>query len=193
MFMDEAKTLPAEMERKRYLAHINSPEDKGYVDMFKRFIEESIVPFQGKIKRKKTTALDFGCGPGPVLAGLLKQNGYETDIYDIYFAPEPVYRRRTYDLITCTEVLEHLKDPLKEITELKKHLKPGGIMAAMTLFHPVDGTPGGDKAFNRWWYRRDRTHISFYRPETFKCLANKLNLKILTVNEKNIVVLALRA
>jgi SAM-dependent methyltransferase len=187
--MDDKKILLPEQEQKRYLRHTNTLEDTGYVDMLKTFINKSVTPFQQNIK----TALDFGSGPEPVLSQLLREMGYETDIYDIYFAPEKVYLNKTYDLITCTEVLEHLKKPLETLRMLKDHLNPGGILAVMTLFHPVyelsaapDRLPC-ETVFKDWWYRRDPTHISFFRPETFYYIAKLLDMTILIMDEKNTV------
>ena len=150
--------------------------------MFKKFIDKAITPYLDNPHNKK--ALDFGCGPGPVLAVLLRRMGLEVDIYDIYFAPEKVYENKTYDLITATEVFEHLKDPFSSTNLLKNHLKEGGILAVMTLFHP-DNT----SEFKKWWYRRDPTHISFYRPETFKVLGGLLGLEILMCDDKNTLVM----
>jgi 2-polyprenyl-3-methyl-5-hydroxy-6-metoxy-1,4-benzoquinol methylase len=189
LFMEEEKILPPEQEQKRYLHHTNTLEDSGYVNTLKTFINKSITPFQQNIK----TALDFGSGPGPVLSQLLREMEYEVDIYDIYFDPEKVYLNKTYDLITCTEVLEHLKDPLETMRMLKDHLNPGGILAVMTLFHPVyelsaapDQLPC-EKVFKDWWYRRDPTHISFFRPETFYYVAKLLDMTILMMDQKNTV------
>ncbi|UCH92865.1 MAG: class I SAM-dependent methyltransferase [Candidatus Aminicenantes bacterium] len=189
IFMDDEKILVPEQEQQRYLRHTNTLEDTGYVNMLKTFINKSITPFHQNIK----TTLDFGSGPGPVLSRLLREMGYETDIYDIYFAPEKVYLEKTYDLITCTEVLEHLKDPLETLRMLKDHLKAGGILAVMTLFHPVyelSATPDQlpcQTVFKDWWYRRDPTHISFFRPETFYYVARFLDMTILMMDQKNTV------
>lgn len=187
LFMDNKDKLTPEQEKKRYRQHTNVPGDSGYVEMLNTFIDKSITPFLPKIK----TALDFGSGPGPVLARLLKDRGWDTDIYDLYFAPEKVYTGKTYDLITCTEVLEHLDRPLETMEMLKSHLKPGGILAVMTLFHPVyDLSTTAEPLpceilFKDWWYRRDPTHISFFRPETFYHIARRLNMTILMMDQKN--------
>jgi len=181
IFSDDKDIVSPEKEISLYRQHNNTMENEGYVNMFKEFIKITVDPYAERIK----TALDFGCGPGPVLAALLKKRGFEVDIYDPYFAPDKVYEEKSYDLITSTEVFEHLQDPLGTAALLKKHLRNNGILAIMTLFHP------GDKdLFLKWWYRHDPTHISFYRPETFEVLANKLNLEVLTVDGKNICVLA---
>lgn len=175
--------LSLERERERYLLHQNSWHDERYVAMFEQFMQKSIFPFHDHIR----AALDFGSGPQPVLARCLSGHGIEVDIYDIYFASEQVYLHRTYDLITCTEVLEHLANPLPVFVLLKELLNPGGILAVMTLFHPVEQplTSQGVELFFNWWYRRDATHISFFRPETFCYLATLFDLELIYSDGKN--------
>jgi SAM-dependent methyltransferase len=190
IFKEEAKIPSPEQEKKRYLQHNNTPGDSGYVGRFRTFIQRSILPY----RRRFETALDFGSGPVPVLAGLLQDICNRVDIYDIYFAPAKDCMNHTYDLITCTEVLEHVRDPLAVLGMLAARLNPGGIIAVMTLFHPVGGTARrqgeelpGEAAFKAWWYRRDPTHISFFRPETFRRIASLLDLKVLRLDEKDTV------
>ena len=186
---DEEKSLSPEQEKQRYLLHNNTRADSGYVDMLNAFIEQSITPFHTGIE----TVLDFGSGPNPVLAQLLEEKGCRVDIYDIYFAPVEVYRDKTYDLIVCTEVIEHLTNPLAVLRLLREHLKPGGILAIMTLFHPVyerSSSPEQlpcERVFKEWWYRRDPTHISFFRPETFYYIAKLLDFTILMMDQRNTV------
>jgi hypothetical protein len=180
IFMDEVALVSPEQEVARYNEHNNSMENEGYVNMFKEFLKIAVDPYAEQIK----TALDFGCGPGPVLSTLLQQKGFEVDTYDPYFAPEEIYKNKCYDLITATEVFEHLQDPLQTARLLKEHLTNGGILAIMTMFHPGDAA-----AFSSWWYRRDSTHISFFRPRTLTVLAELLGLKVLTFDRKNVCVL----
>ncbi len=180
IFIDEAVIVSPEQEVALYKQHNNTMENEGYVNMFKEFMKVSVDPYGERIK----TALDFGCGPGPVLATLLQQRGFAVDIYDPYFAPEKFYANKRYDLITATEVFEHLQDPMQTARLLKNRLNDGGILAIMTLFHPGDAA-----SFNKWWYRHDPTHISFYRPKTLTVLAAQLGLTILTFDRKNVCVL----
>lgn len=177
IFKDDAYILPPEKERDRYLQHTNSPEDIGYTTMLKSFLERAVhahVPPEGQ-------ALDFGSGPEPVLAALMEHIGYKVDIYDIYFSPEKIFKGKSYHLITCTEVIEHLVEPLETLALLKSLLKPDGILAIMTLFHQ------GIDHFKNWWYRRDATHISFFQPDTFHCIAGELDMHIVFIDDKNTV------
>lgn len=193
LFMDEAAIVPEEREKAEYSTHQNTLDNEGYVNRFREFFRKTVTPFQtNPAESGKLTALDFGSGPGDcVMAHVLREEkGYDVDIYDVYFAPEKVFTGKTYDLITCTEVLEHLKDPMETLRLLKRHLKPNGILALMTLFHPITkDNPKGEDVFQKWWYRRDITHIGFFSPKTFRFIAHLLGMKPLIMDEWNAVAL----
>ena len=172
-FVDEIR------EKIQYENHNNSFESKGYVEMFENFLDY----FWDDLKKDYTDVLDFGSGPGPVLAQILQNRGLHVEIYDKFYQPNKIYENKKYDLITSTEVFEHLENPLVVLFDLKKHLKESGIIAIMTLFHN-----NNSKDFLNWWYRRDPTHITFYTPKTFKVMAPMCGLEILKCDDKRIVV-----
>ncbi len=116
--------------------------------------------------------LDFGCGPGPVLGEIMERHGARVALYDRYFRPRMPSGR--FDIITSTEVLEHLADPVGVLTDLEGRLADGGIISLMTYFRP----PGGEEAFFSWWYRRDETHIGFFREPTLAVLADRTGLAV---------------
>lgn len=178
IFIDKEEIIEPEEEQERYEGHDNTHQNEGYVKMFEDFLEESVFPYIDDIDN----VLEFGCGPGPVLADLLKREDYQVDKYDPYFYPEKVYENKRYDLITSTEVFEHFSEPRKEMELLISHLKDGGYLAVMTSFHP------GPETFDDWWYKWDPTHIVFYNLNTFQKLAEDYNLKIIyTDREKYII------
>lgn len=177
--LDEACIIDPQSERKHYEKHNNSFACDGYVRMFETFIEEAICPYESRIE----TALDFGCGRGPVLAELLRQRGMEVDLYDLYFYPDKLYREKSYDLITATEVFEHLSDPMGVVEELAGALNQGGYLIVMTQFPSKS-----DEAFLDWWYRRDVTHISFFSPRSFAIMASTVGLEVLKQLNDNVVV-----
>lgn len=165
-------------EKTLYTHHNNSMENVGYVNMFNRFIAAAVDPFI-----TTGSGLDFGSGPGPVLYELLKQKGFTMTHYDPYFHKDETALNTTYDLITSTEVFEHLSDPLTTFKTLANMLNKNGILAIMTSFHPKN-----DETFLSWWYRRDPTHIAFYTEKTFEHLTNATNLTQIYSNHKNIIV-----
>lgn len=168
---DESNRLNEEEEKLRYSIHNNSIEDKDYVDYLCRFLNRALIPFVGEGKK----GLDFGSGPIPVLAQLLEEKfNYRMDTYDYYFSPEKVYIGKTYDLVTSTEVVEHLNNPLQYFNLFSKLLKPKGILAIMTQFHKND-----KDHFLSWSYIRDRSHISFYTTKTLEYIADKVGLKVI--------------
>ncbi len=180
IFKDPKAYVSRERERKQYDQHNNSFESPGYVKMFRDFIDQCVTPYESDIQ----SVLEFGSGPGPVLAQLLKEEGFEVDIYDKFFSPGPVYEGKHYDLITSTEVIEHIADPMEVMEFFHTHLNDSGYLALMTQFHE-----NTTESFLKWWYRIDPTHISFFRPKSFEVIAEKIGFKTLYFDNKKLIVL----
>lgn len=175
IFKDQEHLISKEAELKIYEGHNNSIEDPKYVDYFKTFIDSAIVDYAPKGRE----GLDFGSGPSPVLAQILEGDyGYTMDIYDKFYSPDPVYQGKQYDLITSTEVVEHLRNPMEYFKLFKSLLKPGGVLAVMTQFHYKD-----PQHFIGWHYMRDRSHISFYTPKTMAYIAREVGFEIVYTND----------
>lgn len=179
IFMGDMFLPDSQEEFERYKLHNNSLENQGYVKYLSDFLKDAEID---KMKNVEP-ALDFGCGPEPVLKILLSRQGVNADIYDPYFFPARVYTNKKYNLITSTEVLEHLNNPLSTLILLESLLAEEGVLAVKTLFHTTS------QDFDKWWYRRDKTHICFYSPKTFHWIANKLKLKIKKMDNSSICIL----
>lgn len=144
-------------EKRQYDLHENNPEDAGYRDFLARLASpllERLAPASG--------GLDFGCGPGPALAAMMTESGHPTEVYDPIYFPDDSALARSYDFITCTEVVEHLHRPVREFDLFQHLLRPGGHLGVMTSWLT------DDEAFAGWHYRRDPTHVCFYRVETLE-------------------------
>ncbi|HOX31905.1 MAG TPA: class I SAM-dependent methyltransferase [Spirochaetales bacterium] len=167
-------------EEARYRLHRNDPAEPGYRAYLGAFAELALEPFLGPGAR----ILDFGSGPVPALSLLLAERGFAARPYDPFFAPGSSWRRRSWEAIVLHEVAEHLRSPGRTLAALARRLAPGGILAVRTRFPPED--PAG---FESWWYRRDSTHLGFWRPESFSRLARDTGLELALVREPDLAVL----
>ena len=167
IFMDECDLLEKNEERQRYLQHNNTIDNVGYVRMFQTFIDNALQPDYSSSNR----ILDYGSGPNPVFAQIMRMQGKIVDIYDPFFSPSTEFLHRQYEMITLTEVIEHIQHPIENLKPLKNCLNPNGLLAIMTRIHP------GVDNFEKWWYRNDNTHISFYSLKTAQVLATLLGMR----------------
>jgi SAM-dependent methyltransferase len=146
-----------EAERAEYLLHENDPEDAGY----RRFLSRLAAPLAERLPAA-ASGLDFGCGPGPALAAMMREAGFAMSLYDPFFYPDPAPLEQRYDFITATEVVEHLHRPGEELARLWGMLKPGGLLGIMTKL-VLDRA-----AFANWHYKNDPTHVSFFSRDTWR-------------------------
>lgn len=180
IFKNQKDYVDSDKELSQYKNHNNTMESPGYVEMFEKFMDATFEPYIDNI----TTVLEFGSGPGPVLSELLRQRGLDVDIYDKYFSPQKIYENKKYDLITSTEVIEHIEKPLEVFEVFSKHIKKDGYLALMTQFHKNE-----EEDFKKWWYKNDPTHICFFRPRTFETLANMSGFEIVKHDDVKSVLL----
>lgn len=172
------KDLPDQAkEKSRYLQHGNSEENKGYI----HFLEQIIEPLRTYLTND-ASGLDYGCGPTPVLAGMMHNKGYHCDVYDPFFYPKiPV---NNYDFITATECFEHFHDPSRDLEKITALIKPGGVLAVMTeTWQAID-------TFHKWSYIRDFTHVCFYHECTMHWIAQRYGLKLINNDGKRVFIFA---
>jgi SAM-dependent methyltransferase len=144
----------------RYQEHRNNFGDEQYVQFLRRLAD----PLREKLA-PGARGLDFGCGPQPVLAGFLSDNGFPTASYDPLFYPDAAVLDMTYDFVACSEVLEHVHDPRKVLEQIAWMLRNGGTLGVMTRFHGIEAPVA------TWWYRRDPTQVCFYSEATMRWIA----------------------
>jgi hypothetical protein len=166
-------------QKERYNLHENNADDAGYIAYFQRFLDFVLPQINGV-----THALDFGCGKSILLADMLKKEGIACDFYDPIYHPNTLKRKKKYDLIVSTEVFEHLHQPQEVFSRLVSDLHSLGYLALQTQFHPKDVVK-----FKQWYYPNDPTHIVFFRPKTFEILSEMFGCKVISHNEKNMVLI----
>jgi SAM-dependent methyltransferase len=143
----------------------------------------SFLPFNGNKKK----ILDAGCGPGIYSLTLLKKN---FDVFAIDIDKEKLdflkknsnlihltlgditklpFKSNFFDFIVCSDVLEHIKEDGKALSELTRVLKIGGTM--------VITVPAYSKK-NMKDYKRFKHERVGYSIEQIEKLAKKNSLKI---------------
>lgn len=162
IFLHKEHRIDKSAEKKRYLEHENSINDRDY----RTFLSKLANPLKNKISTP-SKGLDFGCGHGPALADIFRKDNYSMDLYDPFFFPDKEVFYKKYDFITCTETVEHFFNPKKEFDLIDTLLKKGGWLGVMTCFLTTND------AFDSWYYRRDPTHVVFYAEKTFKVIAQQ--------------------
>lgn len=164
-WLDPAHYLSPDKELAHYQTHQNDADDEGY----RKYLSRLADPLLDRLM-SNSSGLDYGCGPGPALAAMMREAGHRMAVYDPFFAPDKVPLAGTCDFITCTETAEHFHNPRREFAMLASLLEPDGILAVMTIFQT------DDERFEGWRYRQDPTHVVFYRPCTFEVIAGQLGL-----------------
>lgn len=154
--------LDAAAERAYYLTHRNDIHDPGY----RHFLSQLADPFIERLP-PGARGLDYGSGQAPALAAMLRERGFDVAVHDPFFAPDDSALQRQYGFITCTEVLEHMHHPDRELERLDGMLKAGGCLGVMTELRPAP------ERFADWHYHRDPTHVCFYSAETMRWIARR--------------------
>ena len=134
--------------------------------------------------------LDLGCSSGSFLESLKgeewKLHGIEMSadcakiaeensnaqvfVGDILEAP---FRRESFDVITCFDVLEHLYEPRQVMARVSEWLKPGGIF--YVLVPNVDSAEA--RVFGSYWHGLELPrHLFHYSPAALKFLAASAGL-----------------
>ena len=159
--------LSLHAEKALYDRHQNQLDDSGY----RQFLSRLANPMLARLN-SPAHGLDFGCGPGPLLAKLFVEHGHQMQIFDPIYAACPEPLQSHYDFVTCTEVIEHFRQPNIELRKLFGLVKPNAMLGIMTkLVIDVD-------AFSRWHYKNDPTHVSFFCKDTLEWLANTFHCQL---------------
>lgn len=161
-YLDARDLPPPAIELAHYGLHQNDVNDPRYRSFLARLADPLLCRL-----RPRSRGLDFGCGPGPALAAMLREAGHEMAVYDPIFFPDVNVLQQRYAFITCTETVEHFHHPAAEFERLDGLLADDGWLAIMTCFQT------DDSRFADWHYRRDPTHVVFYREATLRQIARQ--------------------
>lgn len=157
-------------ERAEYDLHENSAHDPGY----RAFLARLARPMLAQLE-SSSEGLDFGCGPGPAMHHLFEEAGHSMTLWDPIYRPDSNVLARRYDFVTASEVVEHFHRPAEGFGLINDLLRPGGWLGLMTRLQT------DDSRFAGWHYRRDPTHVVFYRAETLAWLADRYGWEALDI------------
>lgn len=138
--------------------------------------------------------LDIGCSSGALLA-VATEGGFSVTGVEIAdkavetarlagfevfcgHLHEADFPHSTFDVITCFELIEHLDSPIGLLTECRRIMKPGGLLAI--------NTPNADswtaRVMREQWEGFSLTsmggHISFFSPRSLARLAGQCGFRV---------------
>ena len=167
VFVPPESHVDEDAARQRYLTHDNDPDNADY----RRFLSRLWNELRPRLP-EGARGLDYGAGPGPALAAMIEEDGYEAALYDPLFHPDETVLDDSYDFIVCTETVEHFSTPRADFLRMQRMLVPGGWLGIMTdVLEDREG-------FGGWYYHRDPTHVAFYTRRTFRWVGGWLQLQV---------------
>lgn len=97
--------------------------------------------------------LDYGCGEGE-LVEILQPDAYGYDPINFPQMPEGFF-----NTVFCVHVIEHAKDPIQLIRDIKAKLEPDGILCLVC--HNVVGWPNkrAREPWHRWLFGKEIAQI----------------------------------
>ncbi len=179
IFVPEKFHLDIINEKARYDLHNNSIYNEGYV----KYLTE-VFEIVKTISKKNESILDFGAGKEAVLTTIFQKNGYNCTAYDPLYNHGEKVEFESFDLLIACEVVEHIRCIQKEVTLIKKLLKPTSKILIRTQMYP------SPEKFLKWWYIQDLTHINLFTTKTMLILADLLGCILENTIGKDIYILS---
>ena len=143
--------------------------DPEYEGIRPRLVANHLAQFL--ISEKGARILDYGAGSGHFAVRMAELGFRYVASYDPFAMPAPPEGK--FDIITCTEVIEHVPFPLASLEAMRSLLNEDGcIILGETLQPPDIGTLRGN-----WWYVAPRNgHISTFADRTLAAIAERLGM-----------------
>lgn len=110
-----------------------------------------------------------------ILVDKLNKEGFKHIYgYDPYYRPDPEVLRDKYDLVTCTEVIEHDYDIVETFKKFSAMLYLGGALLVST-----DVTDEMEKVSENYYTCPRVGHVMLYAKETLAYLANQAGFSLI--------------
>ena len=191
IFMDRSSPPPFEYGREYFFESYKKQYGKTYLEDFANIKEagkrrlkviNSFLPAARKDGDAERTLLDIGCAYGPFLAAA-REEGFSPEGIDPAqdavryvqqelalpavqgFFPNSPPSPCSFDVVTLWFVIEHFTDCARVLAEIKKTLKPGGILAFST---PSFSGVSGRSSLRRFLSASPADHFTVWSPEMCK-------------------------
>ncbi len=140
--------------------------------------------------------LDVGCASGSFLLGMQRHPGWQVEGVDISAYAANLARKiglkvtnstleaatfpeHTFDVVTLWDVLEHLQDPVASLAEIKRILKPNGLL----VLRVPNGNSWGMRIFGSNWAGVDAPrHLYIFTPLTIRRSLESQGFEILDMH-----------
>ena len=150
---------------------------EGFLSLLRGFTAETTAGYLFPYLRPGLRVLDFGCGPGTISVGLAravapgelhgvdmeesqvdlarsmaKANGQDNSIFHVGDVTNLPFEDGFFDVAHCHGVLTHVPDTQATLAEVKRVLKPGGIIGCREFICDSSFmTPDVDGTLKRAW------------------------------------------
>lgn len=173
-----------------------TPDELKWIENNLKIIQTTLKSIVGKNLKGKTF-LDIGSGEGWALHQFHKIGcnvlGIDLSSYGIIrfnrpmlkyfqqcnlddFLRDAVKNKNIYDLINLTNVIEHVLEPEKLLTSIKKILNPGGVVIVTfpNDFSPLHLLLTSKKKIKEPFWIAEPDHISYFNKSSFDSVAKRL-------------------
>lgn len=154
--------------------------DSEYAEVRPRQNAQTIVQYFSQ-QRSEINHLDYGGGNG-LTSKLLRNDGWNSVSFDPFPAAQTdITSLGTFNLITAFEVFEHVPDSHGMMNNLKRLLRPGGVVM-LTTFLSDGQIKEGDRL--SWWYAAPRNgHVSLFSSKALGKLAAAHGFNVRHLNQ----------
>ena len=201
IYMDRLTPAPIEYEKEYFFNSYKKQYGKTYLEDFNSIKESGIRRIKEikKIMKKNpqnNSLLDIGCAYGPFLSAAKEQGFNPTGIepaedavnYVIEKLGIPVIHSTfplkshkitsSFDVITLWYVIEHFSDCASIYTEIKKILKPGGMLAFST---PSYSGISGRKNIKTFLFASPADHYTIWSPKMVRKALKTTGFKVIKI------------
>jgi len=170
-------------------------QDKDFFEGKWQDIYENFLEIKKKIN-KNTSILDIGCGWAQALLFFKKKGlecyGFDPAIEAVQYGCKKglnikhaglegmdVFEGKKFDIVTMFNVLEHLADPVKALKQIKKILKPKGILVVDVPNEFNDFQLAGRDTHNlkNWWIAPPN-HLNYFSKDSLVKLLESLSFSV---------------